>query len=123
MSEFLRVAEQILLLERKPMRPRELVDFALGKGLFSDRIAGKTPHQTMKSKLSVDVRRRGSASIFVRTGPGLFFLRQLLTTQIVYEAPPLLKPAPQEQALVFPAAALSPQYRFQGIRRNSKRYI
>jgi hypothetical protein len=78
MSEFLIVARQILESERRPMRPAELVEHALRHRLFSDRIAGKTPTQTMKSKLSVHVRRHGDRSPFVRTAPGRFYLRDLL---------------------------------------------
>lgn len=116
MSEFLKVAEALMRSERRPMRPKELVDLATSRGLFSDRRTGRTPWQTMKSKLSVHVRRQGENSTFVRTGPNQFFLRRLVSGG-VYEAPPQQKPEPAEQVLVFPSALLRTRDRFQGITR------
>jgi len=80
-SEFLQVAHQLFQRFRQPMTPIELVDRGIQEGLFSDKRAGKTPHQTMKSKLSVHIRRNGSASIFVRTAPGRYYLRELRSAQ------------------------------------------
>lgn len=98
------------------MRPTELVQLGLNRGLFSDRRAGKTPWQTMKSKLSVHIRRKGDQSTFVRTGPNQFYLRRLVSGD-VYEAPPQQKPKPAEHVLVFPTALLHKRDRFQGIKR------
>lgn len=124
MSEFLRVAETLMLDELRPMRPDELVQLGLTRGLFSDRRAGKTPHQTMKSKLSVHVRRKGESSTFVRTGPNQFFLRRLVSGAVaVYETPPQQKPEPAEQVLVFPSALLRTRDRFQGITQNFHRFL
>ena len=120
-SEFLVVAQQILEEEKRPMGPKELVDYALRKKMFSDNIAGKTPSQTMKSKISVDVRRRGNKSLFVRTAPGKFYLRHLLQgPNDVYEAPPLRKPVSKEQVLVFPRAWLHSNRWFQGITKTAR---
>jgi hypothetical protein len=58
-SEFLIVAKRLMETEKKAMSPRELVDLGQKRQLFSDNVAGKTPYQTMKSKLSVHVRRFG----------------------------------------------------------------
>ena len=79
-SEFLSVARQVLKQEARPMCPKEIVSLvALRSGLFSDRRAGRTPHLTMKSKLSVNVRRLGTKSGFCPNRPGLLLpLRQLL---------------------------------------------
>jgi predicted NUDIX family phosphoesterase len=121
-SEFLVVAEQILQNERRPMRPGELVDHAFRNKLFTDRIAGRTPHQTMKSKLCVDVRRKATNSIFVRTSPGKFFLRRLLDDSYKpYDATPQHKPRAKEKVLVFPSTWLDVRNRFQGITLASKR--
>ena len=123
MSEFLDVAEQILLQTRQPMTPSELVDIAIRQKLFSDKIAGKTPHQTMKAKLSVHVRRQGKNSTFVRTSPGRFFLRSLVSdAKDIYEAPPLQLPNAGEQVLVFEGARLDKSLSFQGISARWKRY-
>lgn len=60
------------------MSAKELVHLAEAEGLLSDKRFGKTPHQTMKSKLSQEIRKNGSRSLFVRTKPGRFYLRELL---------------------------------------------
>jgi len=78
-SEFLIVAKQVLEIAQRPMRPQEIVSVAIRNGMLSDKRAGKTPHQTMKSKLSVHVRKHGDKSIFVRMEPGKFYLRHLLS--------------------------------------------
>ncbi len=117
MSEFLQVAEMVLTQRGTPMSAREIVDFATENRLFSDRIAGKTPFQTMKAKLSVDIRRRGDASTFVRTGPGKFYLRARLGNEILeYTAPPYVKPPPSERVLSIPVEHFQRHITFQGIR-------
>ena len=121
-SEFLIVARSVLKLTQCAMRPAELVDYALKNKMFSDRIAGKTPQQTMKSKLSVHVRQLGEHSEFVRTKPGHFHLRELLgEDEEVYQAKPQSRPNPRETVLVFPATLLERFGRFQGIRLHWKR--
>jgi predicted NUDIX family phosphoesterase len=123
-SEFLTVAEQILAREGRPLKAKEIVQIALQDRLFSDRVAGKTPHQTMKSKLSVDIRRKDASSLFLRTGPGTFFLRRLLpTSDPEYRAKPFEKPTSHESVLVFPASYLGETQRFQGISTRHKSLI
>ena len=62
---FLDVAEYYLKTENKPLSAREIVALALrDKKLIS---AGKTPWQTMKSKLSTDILSHGenrASSVF-----------------------------------------------------------
>lgn len=120
-SEFLEVAKQVFEIKRIPMTPRQIVDYAISQGMFSDKRAGKTPHQTMKSKLSVHVRRQGEASIFVRTAPGRFFLRELATPDQLYEAIPYQKSMAGEEVLVFNTALMDSSWRFQGIQRTWKK--
>jgi predicted NUDIX family phosphoesterase/dephospho-CoA kinase len=121
-SEFLSIAKQLMESEKRPMSPKELVNLAYTKNLFSDKIAGKTPHQTMKAKLSVHVRRYGEASVFVRVAPGRFYLRHLVKDPIgIYEAK-RLEPSPLlERVLVFPSKWLDESDRFQGIKKEWRR--
>lgn len=87
--------------------------------MLPDSFAGKTPHQTMKSKLSVHIRRFGQRSPFVRTAPGKFYLRRLLPDdQAIYLANRLQPPTTKEFVLVFPAAWMDATRRFQGIRKH-----
>lgn len=112
------------MAERRPMTPRDI--WWVGKdkmGLFSDKRAGRTPWQTLKSKLSVYVRTKGKQSEFVRTAPGRFYLRELMDEKVqIYEAPPLRPPNPEENVLVFPSSALNEVGRFQGIKKNWRNF-
>ncbi len=98
------------------MSASELMALARERRLFSDRIAAKTPHNTMRARLSVHVRRHGQNSIFVRTGPGHFFLRKLVDPTKIFETRPLRAPLPAERVLASPTEWLDQRGRFQGIR-------
>lgn len=76
-SEFVRVAREVLKAERRPLGPREIYELGSERGMWSDKLFGKTPYQTLKSKISVHIRTRGGDSEFIRTSPGKFFLRSL----------------------------------------------
>jgi predicted NUDIX family phosphoesterase/dephospho-CoA kinase len=121
-SEFLIVAKELMDAERRPMSPRELVDLGLKRQLFSDNVAGKTPHQTMKSKLSVHIRRLGEASPFVRSAPGRFYLRHLLDgSKPPFEAKPIRPPKSMERVLVFETALLDRITTWQGLNTKWRR--
>lgn len=120
-SEFLVVAEKVLVSVRRSMSAREIVAFAMDHGLFSDNISGRTPHQTMKSKLSQEIRRYGEQSRFVRTAPGRFSLRTLVSSSSdVYEAPPQQKPSNNEQILAIPKYDFYQHVKFQGLNKRWK---
>jgi predicted NUDIX family phosphoesterase len=124
MSEFLRVAEVLFNKYREPMSAKQLVNIAIEGKLFSDKLSGKTPHQTMKSKLSVDIVTKGPHSKFVRTQPGRFFLRSLLEDPSkAYTAKPIRATPASETVLVFPSKWLDAKGRFQGITRTWKRML
>ena len=123
-SEFLRIAYKLFEKYKKPMSAAMLVNLAREEGMFSDKRSGLTPKQTMKSKLSVHIRRHGEESPFIRTGPlkGRFYLRHLLKSgERIYHAPPLQPPPTAERVLVFPTTVLEPRLRFQGLKMNWKR--
>jgi predicted NUDIX family phosphoesterase/dephospho-CoA kinase len=121
-SEFLEVAKRVFEARRTPMTPRQIVDFAISQKMFSDKRAGKTPHQTMKSKLSVHIRKHGDASSFVRTAPGRFYLRSLVEPdQTLYEAVPYQKSLSGEDVLVFDTVLMDETWRFQGIQLHWKK--
>jgi predicted NUDIX family phosphoesterase/dephospho-CoA kinase len=115
-SEFLAVADIILRREKRPMSARAIWSTGHENGDFSDKIAGETPWQTLKSKLSVHIRRYGERSYFVRTAAGRFYLRDLLDEPwTVYDAPPWVPPPSTERVVVFRSTALEALGRFQGI--------
>ena len=104
------------------MSPKELVDLGFERQLFSDAISGETPHQTMKSKLSVHIRRFGAQSPFVRTEPGKFYLRHLLKgNKDPFEAKPITPPKSTELVLVYKAKELDKITNWQGLKKPWKR--
>ncbi|WP_158789130.1 HTH domain-containing protein [Granulicella sp. L46] len=123
MGQFLDIAETVLRKHLRPMKPKAIVDAAKDDDLFSDKLSGNTPHQTMKAKLTVDVIRN-SASRFVRTAPNTFFLRELFASHLTaYSATPQLPSGANEVVLVCPSKILDKAGRFQGIKRSWKTYF
>lgn len=62
-----------VLEERGPLHYRELADAILQSGLM--RPAGKTPAQSLFMTITVDIKRNGERSKFIRVRPGVFGLR------------------------------------------------
>lgn len=124
MSQFLAVAEIAIRDRKKPMSAKELYDYGRDNGLFSDSMSGLTPWQTMKSKLSVHIRKYGESSTFVRTAPGQFFVRDLVdaAAKEIYESQPWRPPPSKERVVAFNRTDLDALGRFQGIERGIHKY-
>lgn len=71
----LAVVEEILRETAVPMSVREIVERA-GVRLPSK---SKTPDTVVARDLSMDIKKKGEASLFVRTSPGRYTLRALAT--------------------------------------------
>jgi len=71
----LAVVEEILRETAVPMSVREIVERA-GVRLPSK---SKTPDTVVARDLSMDIKRKGETSLFVRTSPGRYTLRALAT--------------------------------------------
>jgi restriction system protein len=71
----LAVVEEILRETAVPMSVREIVERA-GVRLPSK---SKTPDTVVARDLSMDLKKKGEASLFVRTSPGRYTLRALAT--------------------------------------------
>ena len=56
-----------------PLHYREITAYVLQQGLWQS--SGKTPEDTVSAQLSTEIKQRGAASPFQRTGPGEFALR------------------------------------------------
>lgn len=74
MGAFLDAAYRVLQEVSSPLSAREITEDAVRRGYLSSR--GRTPWQTMKSKLSTDILRRGDSSPFMRSEQGRFALRE-----------------------------------------------
>lgn len=120
MGLFLDAAEIVLRRAGKPLRLRELGEEALAAKLLEES-DGKTPLQTMKAKLSVNIKQLGTASRFKRVGKGLFALREFDDPE--YVAKPFEKRIqPKDDVLVVPAALLKKVGWFHGVRTDYERY-
>jgi hypothetical protein len=73
----LAVVEEILRETALPMSVREIVERA-GSRLPSK---SKTPDTVVARDLSMDIKKRGDGSQFVRTSPGRYTLRELFRAQ------------------------------------------
>src|SRR5689334_24508491 len=111
----LAVVEEILRETAVPMSVREIVERA-GARLPSK---SKTPDTVVARDLSMDIKKKGEASLFVRTSPGRYTLRALAagtgTQPAVVPAgadPNRVAPQPMSAlATRKPAAAAAPSVR------------
>ena len=62
-----------------PLHYREITKRMLARKLWTT--AGKTPWETVNARLTVDIKERGAASRFVRTGPGLYALNRNVSAE------------------------------------------
>lgn len=80
----LAVVEEILRETSVPMSVKEIVERA-GSRLPSK---SKTPDTVVARDLSMDIKRRGDASQFIRTSPGRYTLRELASGGTTVTPPP-----------------------------------
>ena len=73
----LAVVEEILRETNVPMSVREIVEHA-GSRLPSK---SKTPDTVVARDLSMDIKKKSEGSIFIRTSPGRYTLRELVARQ------------------------------------------
>ena len=99
MKTYLDAAEVVLSEVEEPLSPREITVRAVEAGVLVTN--GKTPWQTMKSKLSTDILEKSERSMFMRTEPGKFALRSWTTHFTEYVATRFEKSAFDEDILVF----------------------
>jgi hypothetical protein len=74
----LAVVEEILRETGVPMSVREIVERA-GARLPSK---SKTPDTVVARDLSMDIKKKGEVSLFIRTSPGRYTLRALVTVAV-----------------------------------------
>jgi len=81
----LAVVEEILRETAVPMSVREIVERA-GARLPSK---SKTPDTVVARDLSMDIKKKGEGSLFVRTSPGRYTLRSLASMPVSVSVPEL----------------------------------
>ena len=85
----LAVVEEILRETAVPMSVREIVERA-GARLPSK---SKTPDTVVARDLSMDIKRKGETSLFVRTSPGRYTLRTLAGIAMTSDSAAMLRSA------------------------------
>jgi len=85
----LAVVEDILRETAVPMSVREIVERA-GARLPSK---SKTPDTVVARDLSMDIKRKGETSLFVRTSPGRYTLRTLASAEMPSDGAAMLRSA------------------------------
>ncbi len=79
MSSYLQIAEEVLRAARRPLSARAILKQAYSLEIAPHHLYGKTQHKTLQARLSEDILQRREHSLFFRTKPGQFFLREFLT--------------------------------------------
>ena len=98
----LAVVEEILRETAVPMSVREIVERA-GARLPSK---SKTPDTVVARDLSMDIKKKGEGSLFIRTSPGRYTLRVLATgtqPQVTNVAQPMSALASRKPAAAAPS--------------------
>lgn len=119
---YLWVAETVLKKHKRPLTARALVDYGLEDGLFPAAGLSRTPQKSMQARLSIDILNN-EKSVFVRTGRGQFFLRELLAAQKssspdalkVYQAERRVPVPSSETILCIPRSVYQRFIDYQGI--------
>src|SRR5207245_5244347 len=105
MGYFLDAARQSLEALGRPASAKELTELAIDHGWLVSQ--GRTPAQTMKSKLSTDIRTHRDDSLFMRTSAGLFGLRWWKGSLGEFHAKRFVASLLDEDVLVFPRQSLT----------------
>lgn len=99
---FLAAAYEVLKAAKEPLSAEEITQRARSDGLL--RTSGRTPENTMRARLASDILGKGEASIFARSDPGRFMLREWGLVE--YVAPRHKSSLLDEEVVVFPTDVL-----------------
>lgn len=80
---YLSIAEQILKIERRPLSAKAILEEAFRRGIVPSKLYGRTQHKTLQARIAEDIIDNRDASVFFRTSPGRFFLRELIDDQSI----------------------------------------
>ncbi len=85
MDAYLRIAEDVLKTVRRPLGPRAMLVQAYRQGIVPKHLHGRTQFKTLGARISEDILKKRDGSLFFRTQPGRFFLREFLTEETLPE--------------------------------------
>lgn len=76
-NTYLRIARKAVLLEQRPLSPKEMISIAKKEGFFPNHLYGQRLDKTMSARLSVSIRDKSNSSDFFRVAPARYFLHEL----------------------------------------------
>ena len=76
-SSYLEAARRVLLVRARPLSAQDILCDAVEFGILRGGLAGDTMHKTLQARITEDISENRHRSSFYRTGPGLYFLREL----------------------------------------------
>jgi hypothetical protein len=74
MNKFRNAAIEILKGAKQPLHSKEITRLALEKGILET--DGATPENSMNTQIILDMRKKGKASDFIKTGPSTYAINQ-----------------------------------------------
>ena len=83
MDSYLDIAQTVLREIRRPLTGREMLAQAYAMRLVPHQLHGKTQHKTLQARLSEDILTKRDNSLFFRTKPGRFFLREFIEDESI----------------------------------------
>jgi len=86
MNVYLQMAEKILRSHKKPMSAKAILKEAYLRDIAPVHIYGKTQHKTLQARLSEDIVRHKEKSLFCRTKPGFFFLKEFMEEASIFHS-------------------------------------
>lgn len=78
MDSYLDIARMVLRAQRRPMGARSILAAARTAHILPEHLHGKTQQKTLQARLSEDILHDREASLFYRTEPGQFALKEFL---------------------------------------------
>lgn len=78
MDSYLDIARIVLRAQRRPMGAKSILAAARKADILPEHLHGKTQQKTLQARLSEDILHSREASLFYRTEPGQFGLKEFL---------------------------------------------
>lgn len=78
MNSYLDIAQIVLRAQKRPMGAKAILAAAKKAAILPPRLHGKTQQKTLQARLSEDILHHREASLFYRTEPGQFALKEFL---------------------------------------------
>lgn len=85
MNSYFQIAQEVLRSARRPLSARTILETAYRFNLVPAHLYGTTQHKTLQARLSESILEDRERSLFFRTAPGRFFLREFLEDNSIPE--------------------------------------